>query len=105
MSFVDRIGHCYELAATLVAEEGRGHSLVHGTIQNFGLPPNPHAWVIYQKNGIDRIWEPVLDRTFERAEWERFANPRPEVVYSWEETIFYMLEFGHYGPWPTGTTK
>lgn len=102
MNFKERLGRCYELAAIYVIEETTDPykaSVVHGTIQGAGHPPNPHAWVeLYTHMGI-RIYDAVLERGFSKADWESFANPKEEVRYTYHQLLFNLLEFQNFGPW------
>lgn len=92
-----RLGKCYQLAGNYVV--GRSDStLVHGTIQNFGHPPNPHAWVVF-KDKKDGVWEPVTDRIWTPEGFTSFFNPVPLHSYPSREAAEKMLETGNFGPW------
>lgn len=102
----DRLGRCYELAGREVIlpgdrfHPGRGAPvLVHGTIQGFGNPPNPHAWIEFRDG---TVWEPITEQYFGAGEWVAFANPGAEAVrYTVQEARRRAVVTGHWGPWDT----
>jgi hypothetical protein len=72
--------------------------LVHGTIEGFGYPPNPHAWVEFDEGSV---WEPITEQIFTPDGWEAFAHPQVEVRYTKAEARERAMFTGHWGPWGT----
>lgn len=100
--FRDRVGRCYELAATFATEHmgTPGLRLVHGTIQRDPFPINGHAWVTFQRGADMLAVDPVLGRSPMPLDvYTEWANAVVEVEYSAREAAVLMLAHGTYGPW------
>jgi hypothetical protein len=101
--FDQRLGRCYELAAKLVAYQPDaqrfGWLLVHGTIHGPKVYHEPlgHAWIDI---GNDRIWEVVLDETYEFDEFFDRYRAQQHGAYTVQEVRTELLVTKHYGPWP-----
>lgn len=106
----ENLGRCYELSALRVAFGPDGPvppfaayedaTLVHGTIQGFGHPPLPHAWVV-EPNGD--VWEPACGRSFPAEFFNLFFNPTVRVTYTPAEARANMMASQHYGAWDIDT--
>jgi hypothetical protein len=101
-AFRDRVGRCYELAATFATEHmgTPGLRLVHGTIQRDPFPKNGHAWVRFQRGADMVVVDPVLGRSpMPHDVYVEWANALVEVEYTSREAAVRMLASGTYGPW------
>jgi hypothetical protein len=100
--FRERVGRCYELAATFATEHmgTPGLRLVHGTIQRDPFPINGHAWVTFQRGADMLAVDPVLGRSPMPLDvYTEWAHAVVEVEYSAREAAVLMLAHGTYGPW------
>ena len=94
-----RIGRCYELSGREVAfSDDPDARLVHGTIQGFGYPPNPHAWVV-RGNGI--VYDPVLGQEFTGETHRALFRSEVDREYSKVEVAIACVRSRHWGPWET----
>lgn len=96
----ENLGRCYELAGkrvtdVLICGGATEPVLVHGTIQGFGAPPLPHAWV---KEG-DSVWEPATGKSWPAHVFAILFNPVEHVTYPAREAAVKMVRAKHYGPW------
>jgi Family of unknown function (DUF5872) len=96
--FEGRLGRCYELAGRRAAFESRDPDLylVHGTIENFGLPAIGHAWV---EHSDGTVYEPATNQIWPKLAFEGFFNPDPEVKYHKNKVNKIISKEGHWGPW------
>ena len=77
--------------------EGRNDvTLVHGTIQGAGQPPNPHAWVRFDDG---TVLDPVLGDRMPAEEYRTKMNAVEHVTYTADELAEHVMEHQHWGPW------
>lgn len=116
LPFDERLGNCYELAATAFMDyyfnhagvdkalvmEARGvpvpTTLVHGTWSSPETREHPiaHAWVVLSDG---RIWEPISALIFDAEKFYSFCEPHDMETYAEHEVRVNMLKHGHYGRW------
>lgn len=98
----ERVGKCYYLTTMGVAGWDVPGVVVHGTIEGFGFPPNPHAW-IELADGC--VFDPVAMELMTAAEWIDFATPTEWVRYTPDEVRANVELHGHTGPWDEWEAK
>ena len=93
-------GNCYQYAARFMTDGNYSEAkLIHGTI----IPPiGPlvgeligHAWVDLG----DKVFDPTLQRFYQKSTYEKAYQPVVEKVYSIKDTSQQMLKTKNYGPW------
>lgn len=94
-----RAGRCYELAgyALLLGSAPSDATLIHGSIEGFGLPRIGHAWLLLNADGD--VWEPMQARVWPGRIWQAMAQPEVHGTYDRDELAAAALEHGHWGPW------
>ena len=90
-----RLGRCYELAGEYVCMH-QDAVLVHGTIQGFGYPPNPHAWVVLPDG---QVHDPVADIVLSADAHASMFNATEQVRYTYEQMARHAFVTRHWGPW------
>jgi hypothetical protein len=90
-----RLGRCYELAGNLALHNPETQ-LIHGSIQGFGAPRIPHAWVVLPDGSI---WEPATNKVWEKPIFYGFFNAIVRKRYDQQTFMRMMVRHEHWGPW------
>lgn len=93
----ENLGRCYELVGLQAIKEPDG-TVIHGTIQGYGMPPLNHAWWVYPDGSV---WEPATAQDYTAEAFRVLFRPRYIYGYSVKEALLRMVATGHYGPWDT----
>lgn len=94
-----RLGRCYELggAAQLnLAIWGWETTLVHGQMGPAGIP---HCWLEFRVDGVNLLWDPILDEVCTWAHMRDNLHYRRWTRYTPRESAAMHIREGHSGPW------
>ena len=81
----NRRKRCYELAGRGICESDCAESLllVHGVVRDPQVGAYDHAWLLDPKTSC--VYDPVIDRCFTAAEYEKQMFARAERTYTYME--------------------
>lgn len=97
----ERLGDCYALVGRESMEMSDGF-VIHGHVENPYGEGVDHAWI--EKD--DKVWEPVTNSWFDKADFEYLFRPVEHSRYTIQEARENMLETENFGPWdPTHSEK
>lgn len=90
-------GHCYEFAWHHINDNMEG-TLIHCTLYSLKLQRRIDHALIEADSG-DVIWEPVVDRYFEKKSFYELYQIRELHRYNYEEACIQTLKNETFGPW------
>jgi len=95
------IGNCYYSAYNNMG--GKYPILVHGIVTGTkgkleGLEYG-HAWLEFERDGIEWCYDSETDKEFPKVLFYRVGNVEYTKKYTPMEAVVESLKFGHYGPW------
>jgi hypothetical protein len=92
-----RKGRCYELAWHRINDTQEG-ILIHCSVQSFHLQKRIDHALIETEDG-KFIWEPVVDRYFEKQAFYELYEIIEINRYTYEEVCVQTLKHETFGPW------
>jgi hypothetical protein len=81
----------------LLRDEAEYLLLVHGTLTRPLDRPYSHAWLLDPRTGV--VYDPVKDRCFDEAEYNRLYQADAWHIYSQDQVYDLICQNKTLGPW------